>query len=413
MSIVGVFSLRDGFALMTTPRCFFQIMTVRLAITVVVSLVCFLAPASVSLAQDQKISIHDIKSPRLSGGWVVDMSGTVSDEALEHINIVCEEVNQRLKREMCVVVIPSTDGVKHQKFATDLFNHWGVGSPGVPGAPGVWRDNGIMLFVATDDRQAWISLGDGIDGPEQTRQAQQIIDDVILPLYRDKDGDSALYEGIRACATRIYSVADLDAPSMLPSVAGTERSVRPARRHKRRGPITWIPWICGGALIGGVGLLIGGRYYMRYRPRHCKVCSEEMIRLEEKQDDDFLNEAERTEEYLGSVDYDIWACLKCEQVEKIRYGKLLTRYSKCPKCWYVTVLKIKDVIIRANYSHGGKVRVTEDCKSCDFHKTYTYRTPKRVKSTSSNSSSSFGGGGGGGSGFSGGSSSGGGAGGGW
>ena len=368
--------------------------------------------ASNTNAQNQNITIYDIKSPRLSGGWAVDVSGSVSEEALEHIDIVCEEVNQRLKREMCVVVIPTTNGIKHQKFATDLFNEWGVGSPGIPGAPGVWRNNGIMLFVATDDRQAWISLGDGIDGPEQTRQAQQIIDDVILPLYRDNDGNSALYEGIRACATRIYSVGDLDAPNLLPSVAGTDRAARPVRRHKRRGPITWLPWICGGALFSGVGLLIGGRYYMRYRPRHCKACSEEMIRLEEDQDDQFLNDAERTEEFLGSVDYDIWACLKCEEVEKIRYGKLLTRYSKCPKCWYVTVLKIKKTLVRANYIRGGKVMVVEDCKSCDFHKNYTYRTPKRVKSSSSSSSgSSFGGGGG--SGFSGGSSSGGGAGGGW
>ena len=370
-------------------------------------------------AQSQQISIYDVASPRSNGGdgWVVDMSGTISEECKEHINMVCDEMYDRLKREMCVVVIPSTGGVKHQKFATDLFNHWGVGNAGLPGAPGVWRDNGIMLFIATDDRQAWISLGDGIDGPEQTRMAQQIIDDIILPYYREGDGNSAVYEGIRACATRIFSVADLDAPRMLPSVSGLGRSPKKIGKHRRRGPITWFPWILGGAVISGFGLLIGGRYYMRYRPRYCKVCSEEMIRLEEDQDDEFLNESEQTEEYLGSVDYDVWACLKCEEVQKIRYGKLLTRYSKCPKCWYVTVLKIEKVMIRANYTRGGKVRVVEDCKSCDYHKTYTDRTPMKVKSTSSSSSSSFGGGGfgggGGGSGFGGGSSSGGGAGGGW
>jgi uncharacterized protein len=342
------------------------------------------------------------------------MSGTVSQEAIEHINMVCKEINERLKREMCVVVIPTTNGIKHSKFATDLFNQWGVGSPGIPGMPGVWRDNGIMLFVATDDRRAWIALGDGIDSKEEVRLAQQIIDDIVLPNFRDGDGNSALYEGIRACATRIYAVADLDSPRMLPSVSATGRAPKAIRKHKRRGPITWFPWIIGGSVIGGIGLLIGGRYYMRYRPRHCKTCSLEMVRLEEDQDDQFLNDAEQTEEYLGSVDYDIWACLKCEEVEKIRYGKLFTRYSKCPKCWYVTVLKIEKVLIHANYSHGGKVRVIEDCKSCDYRRTYTYLTPMKVKSSSSSSSgSSFGGGGGGGSGFSGGSSSGGGAGGGW
>ncbi len=359
----------------------------------------------------QQLLVTDIPSPR-PNGWIVDLSGTVSEEAVENINRVCQEVNERLGREMCVVVVPSTHGVEHRVFATNLFNHWGVGKPGIPGAPGIWRDNGIMLFVATDDRQAWIALGDGIDGPEQTRIVQQIIDDVVLPNYRAGDGNSALYEGIRSCATRVYSVSDLDAPATLPSVSGVSAS-RPVRKHRRGGPITWIPWMLGGALIGGVGLLAAGRYYMRYRPRKCPKCSGEMILLEEEHDDQYLNESEQTEEQLGSVDYDVWACLSCENVQKIRYGKLLTRYSKCPKCWYVTVLKVEDVMVRANYNHGGKVRVTEDCQSCDYHRSYTYRTPKRVQSTSSGSSFGGSSGGGGSSGFSGGSSSGGGAGGGW
>lgn len=370
--------------------------------------------ASAAPAQ-QKIQVTDIPTPR-PNGWVTDLTGTVSAEAIEHINMVCQEVNERLKREMCVVVISTTSGRKHSAFATELFNHWGVGHPGIPGAPGVWRDNGIMLFAAIEDRQAWIALGDGIDGHEETRMAQQIIDDVVVPNFKDGDGNSALYEGIRSCATRIFSVGDLDSPSTLPSVSATGRAPRTVRKHRRRGPITWIPWILGGALVSGIGLVIGGRYYMRYRPRHCHTCSGEMIRLEEDQDDQFLDDPEQTEEFLGSVDYDVWACPSCEEVEKIRYGKLFTRYSKCPKCWYITVLKVKKVLIRANYTHGGKVMVVEDCKSCDYHQNYTYRTPVKVRSSSSSGSSSFGSGGGGGgfsSGFGGGSSSGGGAGGGW
>jgi uncharacterized membrane protein YgcG len=96
----------------------------------------------------QQLLVTDIQSPR-PNGWIVDFSETVSDEAVENINRVCQEINERLGREMCVVVVPSTHGVKHRDFATKLFNHWGVGKPGIPGAPGVWRDNGIMLFVAT------------------------------------------------------------------------------------------------------------------------------------------------------------------------------------------------------------------------------------------------------------------------
>ena len=138
-----------------------------------------------------------------------------------------------------------------------------------------------------------------------------------------------------------------------------------------------------------------------------------MIRLEEDQDDVFLEEPERVEEWLGSVDYDVWGCAQCEEIIKQRYGKIFTRYSQCPDCWYITVLKVKDVLRRATYTRGGQVQVTEDCKSCNYHRSYVYRTPKKVKSSSGSSSFGSGGGGfsrgGGGSGFGGGTSSGGGS----
>lgn len=385
----------------------------------IVSALLFVLLGIGSSAQAQKITIEDINSPRPTG-WIVDLTGSVSPEGIEYVNLVCEEVHQRLKREMCVVVIHSTDGRDNQTFATEIFNHWQIGNAGIPGAPGVWRDNGILLLAATGDQRASIVLGEGIDGPEETRLATQIIDDVVIPNFAAGDQDSALYEGIRSCATRIFSVANLDSPAVLPSRTEIAQAPQQIRQHRRKGPVTWFPWIFGGGLIGGFGLLIFGRYYMRYRPRHCPTCSHEMILLEEDQDDSFLNDPEQVEEQLGSVDYDVWACLNCEDVLKIRYGKLLTRYSRCPKCRYVTVYKIEKVLVWANYNHGGKVRVTEDCSACDFHRRYTYATPRKTRPTKT--SSSFGNRGGGSrgsgrsgnsSGFGGGRSSGGGASGGW
>ena len=380
------------------------------------------APPTQRPPKKSRYSIHEIPTPRPKG-WITDLTGRVSPEAIEHINMLCQELNDRLGREMTVVVVPSIgtksepgDDSAHRKYATNLFNLWGVGKKGFPGMGGVYRHNGVLLFVAIDDKASEIVLGDGIDGREEERIADQINNNVITENFKNQDHNSALYEGARTIATRIFSVSDLDSPVLLPSVSKSGRKAINAnrRRPKRRGPITWLPFMLGGGALGGIGLIVGGRYYMRYRPRHCPSCSDEMILLEEDQDDVFLDEPERTEEYLGSVDYDIWGCAKCEEIIKLRYGKLFTRYSKCPDCWYITVLTVKDVLRRATYSRGGKVRVVEDCKSCSYQKSYVYRTPKKVKSSSG--SSSFGGRRGGSSrsrgsssGFSGGRSSGGGS----
>lgn len=376
-----------------------------------ITLACVLGLASPSACGQSRIEIVDIPSPRPTG-WITDLSGTVSKEATEYINRVGSEVNEALGREMCVVVIKSTSGRQHRRFATDLFNHWGVGKPGVPGAPGIWRNNGVMLFVAVNDRKTELVLGDGIDGYEQERIAQQIIDDIVVPNFAAGDGNSGLYQGFRACATRLLALSDINAPPTLPSVDGSE--VRPrGPKRRQRGPITWLPYLIGGGVIGGIGLLIGGRFYLRYRPRSCEKCKLDMVLLKEDEDDQFLEPGQQLEEHLGSVDYDVWACLECEDVLVLRYGTIFTSYSTCPRCQYVTIHRIEHTLVSATYSHGGKVRVVEDCQNCSYENHYVYRTPKKVKSSSSSSSSSGFGGGGGGSGFSGGSSSGGGASGGW
>ncbi len=340
----------------------------------------------------------NIPSPRPEG-WVVDLTNTLSKDEVDHINRVCDEVNQKIGREMSVVVIDSTNGRHHRTFATELFNHWGIG--------GAFRNNGVLLMAAIKDRQAEIVLGKGIDSKEQIRVAQRIMDDTVVPNFQADDPGSALYEGIRACATRILMISELDAPTELPGVALKREQLKKYRRQKQR-----LPFLLGAFGLAGVGLVFGGRYWIRYRPRHCEICNDRRVLLDEAKDDDFLDPPERLEEQIGSVDYDVWACLTCEKVLKIRYGKFWTRFSHCPQCEYTTRSKITRTLVQATTSHGGKVLVVERCQNCDYFHQHTYHTPRVVKSSSS--SSSFGGSsGGGGSGFGGGSSSGGGASGSW
>ncbi|WP_157665211.1 TPM domain-containing protein [Mariniblastus fucicola] len=348
-----------------------------------------------------KITPYNIPTPRPEG-WVVDLTNTLNAEEKNHINEVCEEVFQTVGREMTVVVIDTTNGVHHRTFGMNLFNHWQVGS--------AFRNNGILVMAAIKDRQAEIVLGKGIDTTEQERVAQQIMDNVIVPNFQRNDPGSALYEGIRACAARILLVSDIKAPPELPSAA--EKRAQQRKYQRRR---SLIPWFLGALGVGGLGLVIGGRYWIRYRPRICEVCNDRRVLLDEVKDDEFLDPPERLEERIGSVDYDVWACLTCEEVIKIRYGKFWTRYSFCPKCGYATRSKITRTLIHATTSHGGKVLVEEKCANCDYYDRHTYYTPRVVKSSSS-SSSGFGGGSSGGGfsgGFGGGSSSGGGASGSW
>ena len=321
-------------------------------------------------------------SPPSEEVWLVDETGQVPENAVKEINLLCNEIFEANNREMVVVVIKSTNGRNHREFGTQLFNQWGVGSQ--------FKNNGILLLAAIEDRRAEIVIGDGVDYDYQERYAEKIMDTIIVPNFKKGDVGSALYEGARACATRILSIKGLQAPRDLYKAQEERDRTRAKppfslrRELERIGP--W-PWIIGLGVMGFGGLL-WFRHFNRYRARPCRACGSETVMLTEEQDDQFLDRGERVEEELGSVDYDVWACLHCEEVVKIRYGKWFTRYAKCPRCLYRTLVKWTRTIVHATTSRGGRVRVDEDCHNCDYHRTYTYRTPKIQKKKSSGSSGS-------------------------
>jgi uncharacterized protein len=142
-----------------------------------------------------------------------------------------------------------------------------------------------------------------------------------------------------------------------------------------------------------------------------------MVLLGEAEDDAHLSPAERVEERLGSVDYDVWSCPSCAHAVKLRYGAFFTSYSRCPKCRAITVSRTTRTLRSATHSGTGLEEITERCEHCSYRHADRRRIPRLASPPTSapgaGSSSGSSGSPGSSSGFSGGSSSGGGASGSW
>ena len=158
----------------------------------------------------------------------------------------------------------------------------------------------------------------------------------------------------------------------------------------------------GGVLIGGLAFL---RRWNRKRIRQCKDCNVPRELLDEQADDVYLLPAQRKEEEIKSVDYDVWHCGRCKDVMVLRYGAFFSSYSGCTSCSAKTMTRRSTTLISATYDHGGTERVDENCVNCSYTNSFTRHTAQLTRSSSSSSSS--------GSSFGGGSSSGGGSSGSW
>ena len=320
--------------------------------------------------------------PMPQDGVVSDQAQLLDAAAEARINDISAAAEARDGSELAVVTIASTDGADARAFATQLFNRWGIGDNS--------RDNGVLIFVAIEDRAAELILGDGIDDDAQVAIADGIMQGEMVPRFRNGDAQGAILAGAEAAAVRLLGAAASPEGGSTDASSWAPTTVAPASYGPLDDPDVRNLGL-GAAGAGGLGgLAFAARRWLRRRPRRCDRCGSGMVRLDEARDDAHLSPAELKEESIESVDYDVWACQGCSGVTKLRYGAWFTRYAKCPKCGAKTKSDTTTTLVEATYSSGGRVRIDEHCEFCGYRNSYERTTPKKTRSSSS--SSSFGGG---------------------
>jgi uncharacterized protein len=323
---------------------------------------------------------------------VLDQAGLMTEADRSAVDDYARRVRQhRSGGELMVVTLPGIGGAPAREYATQLFNTLRIGDAD--------SDRGVLLLVAVADRKAELILGTGLDTPDGRATAQDIVDRHIVPNMRAGQPSTALVQGSRAAALQLLGVPLAAADGAAVQTLDDSREAlqrgrgEPSAEQDDSGgfalPLSGQPVAQAAAGTGlGVGVLGMLRLWWRRRTRYCQHCRTAMVCLSEQADDIHLSPTERTEETVGSVDYDVWACQSCAQVKKLRYGALLTRYKPCPSCKARTNSSTSNTLVSATYTHGGQVRVDERCQHCNWSHTRTYSTPRLTRSNSSSGSGS-------------------------
>ncbi|GHG91151.1 TPM domain-containing protein [Pseudodonghicola xiamenensis] len=310
--------------------------------------------------------------------YVNDYAGLLDATASARIRGDLIELYDRTGIEMTVLTIRSLGEYGHdgaiEPFATALFNAWGIGN--------AVRNDGVLVLVARDDRVMRIEIGAGYDVDWNARM-QRVIDTGFLPYFRDgryQDGiEAGVSETIRSLTGHLPGTYD-------------DSTLRQGWDWILRwfsGLGDWL-WAVIALPLAGAGL--GVRRYLRLRPRPCPTCGRIMRRLGEEADDAHLDGGQQLEEFLKSVDYDVWLCDGCGHMDIHRYGNWFSSYGACPKCQYRTLSTTAEVLVAATESSTGQKRLTYDCQNCGYHDTELRTIPKVTESSSGSGRSSFGGG---------------------
>lgn len=114
--------------------------------------------------------------------YVNDDAGVLSDGLEQDIISVNGELEHYCDgAQIVVVTVEYLDGMYSDEYAMQLFNSWGVGSKDA--------NNGMLLLLATEEKKAWLTVGDGISGIFTDSMADDYFNDYFWDEF-----DSGNYE---------------------------------------------------------------------------------------------------------------------------------------------------------------------------------------------------------------------------
>lgn len=136
--------------------------------------------------------------------WVTDTAGFTSAQGLRSLDTQLEAYEHSSGHQLLVYIGKTTGGVPIEDWAVRTFQSWKVGRKGL--------DDGLALFIMSEDRRLRIEVGYGLEAQVPDAMASRIVSEVIVPRVQAGDRDGAVAAGMDAVARTLAGQGLSDLP---------------------------------------------------------------------------------------------------------------------------------------------------------------------------------------------------------
>ena len=126
----------------------------------------------------------EIVIPSAPEDWATDTAGFLSPDVLRSLNIRLGTYARQTGQQILIYIGKTTGGYPIEEFAVKAFEAWKAGRAGI--------DNGLIVFVMSEDRKIRIEVGYGLESVVTDAKASRIINEIMAPRIRAGDNDGAL-----------------------------------------------------------------------------------------------------------------------------------------------------------------------------------------------------------------------------
>jgi uncharacterized protein len=141
------------------------------------------------------IAFAEIAVPRLAAR-VTDLTGTLNADLRASLEQSLAAFEARKGSQIAVLIVPTTAPETIEQYTLRVAESWKLGRKGI--------DDGALLLVAKDDRALRIEVGYGLEGVMPDAIANRIIEEIIVPRFREGD----FVGGIQAGVERMIRLID-------------------------------------------------------------------------------------------------------------------------------------------------------------------------------------------------------------
>lgn len=145
--------------------------------------------------------------PSLAGP-VMDLTNTLSADQRQQLSQKLLSLHQKYGAQMQVLVIPTSAPEDAFSYSMRVVEKWKLGT--------AEKDDGLLLFIAKNDRRSQIQVGYGLEGVIPDAIASRLQNDVMAPYFKQGDfygGINAVIDGVYARVSGDVSPAQTPLPS--------------------------------------------------------------------------------------------------------------------------------------------------------------------------------------------------------
>lgn len=126
---------------------------------------------------------------------VTDLTATLDAGARQSLEARLIDLEKAKGSQLAVLLVPTTQPEPIEAYALRVAEAWKLGRRGV--------DDGVLLLVAKDDRTLRIEVGYGLEGVIPDAVAKRVIEEIIVPRFKQGDFAGGIQAGVAALDTLV------------------------------------------------------------------------------------------------------------------------------------------------------------------------------------------------------------------